>query len=378
MILTSPDAIAPGGVPKPDLVAVLKALRAAKNATAIISNHAEPAWFAPTFGGSGVQFGQVRGRQDGKIVSNNAERLKLPAHDTIVLAGNHDDVKMGKNGGAVIIAAGWSSDEYVKGLGIRVADAAEFSEAMSLIAAWTGTWWFAYDGKKYSVRALADLSSKTAAASLTQVAFAKKVTTLVKNGGPRLWALLTCVARSLIIDGFGVGRPTIWGVFPSSASKNDDSDVLCDFTHRLRTTVSRVRHAEKGVPLFVRHRASTKRSSAAGTVDRTDPREQLETVHLQPDYAKSIRGKHAVVVDDCTTYGVSFGVAAALLRRAGAASVTGIALGKFGGQFHSYAIEVTGDPFAPLTTRDYRLSAATRAPGSTDSAAQSTLLALFP
>lgn len=55
-----------------------------------------------------------------------------------------------------------------------------------------------------------------------------------------------------------------------------------------------------------------------------------------------------VLLDDCTTYGVSFGVAAALLREAGADGMTGVALGKFGNQLSFYDIELLDDPFAPV------------------------------
>mgnify|MGYP005724923915 CR=1 FL=1 len=60
-------------------------------------------------------------------------------------------------------------------------------------------------------------------------------------------------------------------------------------------------------------------------------------------------GRNLIVLDDCTTYGVSFGVAAALLRKADAASMTGIALGKFGNQIQYYDILIQNDPFAPVT-----------------------------
>ncbi|MBO9357665.1 hypothetical protein GG851_27045 [Bordetella petrii] len=59
------------------------------------------------------------------------------------------------------------------------------------------------------------------------------------------------------------------------------------------------------------------------------------------------------MVDDCTTYGVSFGVAAAFLRKAGATSVTGIALGKFGNQFRQYDIDILTDPFSPVKEGGY-------------------------
>ena len=128
----------------------------------------------------------------------------------------------------------------------------------------------------------------------------------------------------------------------------DDTEVLSDFTHRLRTTVSKVRMAKKGEPLFIRHTASAKRSSGGGG-DRTDPTGQITTIHINPEYRGKLDGRHVIVVDDCTTYGVSFAVAAAFLKKAGASKVTGLALGKFGNQLRHYDIEINPDPYAPVT-----------------------------
>lgn len=178
------------------------------------------------------------------------------------------------------------------------------------------------------------------------------------------------------MDGIGTEKKILWGVYPSSASANDDDEVLSDFTHRLRTTVSRVHFAERGQPLFVRHTAAIKRS-AAKNIDRTDPTNQIQTLHINPHYNGRIAGKHIVVVDDCTTYGVSFGVAAAFLRKAGAAKVTGIALGKFGSQLRHYDIDIAGSPYQPVTS-GFSYNSSTIFSGSSSQQVQQTLHLLMP
>lgn len=55
---------------------------------------------------------------------------------------------------------------------------------------------------------------------------------------------------------------------------------------------------------------SIKRSTSTFSGDRLDPTNQLLTIHLNPLYKASIKDKHVIVVDDCTTYGISFAVAA--------------------------------------------------------------------
>jgi hypothetical protein len=377
IIMTSPDAILSGGKPNPQIAQVLINAKAANNPVGLISNHGEPDWFASTFGYSGVQFLQSQRRQSGEIVAENATRLALNPFDVLVLATKDEDVQMGKNGGAVLVAAGWSTDREVKALGIRVDDAQQLQEVIDLTAGWSGQWWFSADQHRYKVRALADLSGY--AVTNAQEVFGRKLTDTVKNGGSRLNALLAITARSLLSDGTISHKDLLWGVYPSSSSANNDSDVLSDFTHRLRTTVSRVRLAKRDEPLFIRHTASSKRSAGGGG-DRNDPTEQILTIHLNPYYAKNnrLRDKHVVVIDDCTTYGLSFGVAAAFLRKAGAASVTGVALGKFGNRLHYHEIDISTDPFRPVVQGGFSATAPVAFLGSTNSAAQQMLRTLIP
>lgn len=374
IVLTSPAALLRQGMPDHGLIDVLKQAQAAGNPTAVVSNHTQPPWFDAVFGGSGVQFIQEIGRQGGAIVTRNAKKFSLEPFDALVLATNAVDVQMGKNGGALLVAGGWSPDAQVAALGIRITSAVDLKEVIELTAGWSGKWWYSAEGARYNVRALSDLSTKKYGLTGTQQTFAMALTSTVKNGGAKLNALLAVTARSLLMEGFGTKKDLVWGVYPSSKSSNDDSEVLSDFTHRLRTTVSRVRLAKKGEPLFIRHTASSKRS-AGGSGDRTNPSEQILTVHLNPYYAESGRlvGKHVVVVDDCTTYGVSFGVAAAFLRAAHAASVTGIALGKFGSQLRYYAIDIESDPFQPVPAGKFKIAVSAEMASTMNPSAQASL-----
>lgn len=377
IVMTSPDAVLRNNQPDPQLVQVLINARAAGNPVGLISNHAEPAWFQGTFGNSGVQFLRSRGRQSGGIVSQNAQKFSLNPFDALVLAAKNEDVQMGKNGGAILVAAGWSAAQQVASLGIRVDSAAQLQDVINLMAGWSGQWWYTGDAARYRVRALSDLSGY--GQSVTQQLFAQRLTTTVKGGGSRLNALLAVASRSLLMEQVNALDGLVWGVYPSSNSANDDDEILSDFTHRLRTTVSRVRYSMRDEPLFIRHTPSPKRSAGGGG-DRTDPTGQILTIHLNPFYKQSKRlvGKHVVVVDDCTTYGVSFGVAAAFLRKAGAASVTGIALGKFGNQLRYYEIEINTDPFQPVVAGGFSVAAPSWFPGATSAVAQQVLRTLIP
>lgn len=377
IVVCSPDAISPDVSGHEELVQILSNAKKDNNPVALLSNGAAPSWFDGCFGGTGVQFIQQRGRQNGEVIRINAEKLGLKPHDALVLATKQEDMQMGKNGGAVLVAAGWSTDSGVQKLGIRVNTPAEFAMVLKLTSEWPGHWWFEGAGPRYQVKALADLS--TYGQGLSQQEFGSKVKTTVKQGGGRLNALLVITARSLLIDSIGSGRDWVFGVYPSSSSSNDDNEVLSDFTHRLRTTASRVRFAKRGEPLFIRHTPSPKRSSSAGG-NRENPSSQIETIHLNPYYQENdrLKGRHVVVVDDCATYGVSFGVAAALLLKAGASEVTGIALGKFGNTLKCYNIEVTSNPFEPVTSDGYSVIAYQPFPSATSSEIQNTLRSLIP
>lgn len=375
ILMSSPNAVMRNGVIDPELVKVLAETRAANNPVGLVSNGEEPEWFAEAFAGTAVQFLQCKGRQNGEVIARNAAKFKLNDHDVIVLAVKDEDVQMGKNGGAVLVAAGWSNAHQVMNLGIRVDDYKQLREVIQLTASWRGEWWYKTDAVGYQVLALADLSEY--GKDITQQAFGKKLTATVKGGGSRLNALLAVTARSLLIAGLKDMDGLMWGVYPSSSSSNTDEEVLSDFTHRLRTTVSRVHYSKRGEPLFVRHAPSSKRSKGGGG-DRTDPTEQIKTIHINPFYQGKIKGKNVVVVDDCTTYGVSFGVAAAFLVAAGAASVTGIALGKFGNQLRRYQITINVSPYQPVSDGGFKIVSQDWMQGTENRATQQNLLALIP
>jgi len=354
-------------------VAQALALQSQQNPVYVISNHAKPTWFDSCFLGSNVKFVQEYGRQNGNIIhSITANHQGATTHDVMVLASNNEDLQMGKNGRALIIAAGWSHHSSITSLGIKITSAQELVSMIDIVTAWSGKWWFEGSGSTYAIKVLSDLSGFNQPAAQTQLA--RELTNTVKNGGARLNALLAITARSLLKDGIENVDNTVWGVYPSSTSSNTDNEVLSDFTHRLRSSVSRVRYAKRGEPLFVRHTPSLKRSKSPGS-NRLDPSNQVATLHLNPFYKDKGRliGKNVIVIDDCTTYGASFGVAAAFLRAAGAASVTGLALGKFGNQLHNFSISINSDPFQPVLPAAFTYAPAHFINGTTYNVNQSQL-----
>ncbi|MXS19266.1 hypothetical protein [Pseudomonas oryzihabitans] len=378
VLATSVPAITHLGHPIIALVDALKRINALGHHVGIISNHDKPHWFDQTFSGSNVGFRKAEGRQNGNVIREAAKAFGANPFDFLVLASTNDDVQMAKNGGAVLIGAGWSPDQDIRDLGLSVNSPAQIEELIQLINGWNGRWWFNGAMPTYTAKALVNLSSMGNNISAAQQAFGQRLTNTVKNGGNRLTALTAIAAKSLLIDGTNNFGNLIWGVYPSSSNTGANDEVLTDFCHRLRTTVSKVRYARRGEPLFLRHTASTKRSTNKSSQNRLDPTEQIETIHLNPVYKKTMRGRNVIVIDDCTTYGLSFAVAAGFLFKAGAASVTGIALGKFGNSLNYFDVKINSDPFSPVSRHQFSCSPPQPFTGQTDHTAQNILIQLIP
>ncbi|MGV3526554.1 MAG: phosphoribosyltransferase [Candidatus Sericytochromatia bacterium] len=365
-----------------ELIESLKRTHHSENCPVVfLSNQPKPDWFEEKLGVAGIFFIPAPGRQNGQILKDLVATLKdgggtFEPHDILVLASKEEDIHMGKNGCGVLVAAGWSKNQHVKNLGIKVDSAAELEQVIQLLSDWNGNWWYRVEHEALQVKSLANLSSRGGTVTENQERFARAITTTVKQGGVRLNALLAITARSLLADGLATEKNLLWGVYPSSSSDNKDKEVLSDFTHRLRTTTCRSKFATRDNPLFIRHKASSKRSKSS-VVNRMCPREQIESLHLNPAYKGKLRGRKAIIIDDCTTYGVSFCVARALLLRAGVSSVTGLALGKFGNQLYHFDINIVSDPFAPIGSDGYNVGGNVHLPGRISPEVQSKLLGIL-
>lgn len=346
LITTSTRAIWDGQQPYPGVIELLQSL-GRHSQVAVISNHAEPPWFARHFGNSCAYHVQIPGRQSGTAVKNWAQENEVPPYRVLVLGASRDDVMMATNCGAVLVCGGWCADEQARRTGIAISMPNEFEELALLFGRWGGQRYWHAESDHYTVDALCNASSHSYTND-EQRGFGQKVARAVKYGTPELNKILTVTAGSLLRMGVPENSGLVWGVYPSSSGAGDE-EVLSDFTHRLRTTVSRVHFAKIGEPLFVRHRAAPKRSAGEGG-DRNNPTAEVESLHLNPFYSESNRllGKYVVVVDDLTTYGLSMGVAAGMLRAAGARAVHGVALGKLGNRLGCFDVTINSDPFAPI------------------------------
>lgn len=179
VILSSLAAIQSAGHINQSVVQALAQLKAMGYPVGILSNRAKPAWFDNAFAGTGVEFVQEIGRQNGEFIKRNAPNFNVQPYDIVVLAASDDDIPMAKNGGGLLIAAGWVANPKVTNLGIKASTPQEFLALISLFESWNGHWWYEVDQAKYDVRALVDLS--TLGKGTDQRAFGDRLKATVKK-----------------------------------------------------------------------------------------------------------------------------------------------------------------------------------------------------
>ncbi len=371
-ILTSRESLWDGSrdEPHPGVREAVAAITAERHDVVVVSRRPEPTRFHERLPGVTFHSGQTerqrKGYVDKLIEANRASRPYLARPNFLVLGCKNADLQMAKNNDVVLVRAGWvPAEDQIAKYGVALKRPMFLPRAVGLLET-KHPWYFQHRSDRFTVLALTNASTINQPDEIARVAGELrgylKTGTDLKPGV--LLHLLSSVALTEEFKDTG-----LFGFYPGSNPRNDDGEVIAGFTHIVREEASRVRFAKKGVPLFIRHASVAKRHTLPSG-DRTDVRGQLMSVHLNPEYRKKLReGPKVVVLDDYTTYGASFGVAAALLRRAGASAIIAVAMGKFGGCARLFDIEVTGDPFRPLTPNDFKVGPPSSLSGdSTDEA----------
>lgn len=327
----------------------LRQLNPDNHLVVFFSNHEEPDWFGEAFPQSNIIFKKRIRRQDGDCIKRIAKKHGIGTYDILTLVCTRDDLQMAKNGHTMMVSVNWATDDYIRKLAMPLRSPKNIADISNIISQWKGHWWYSNKTKDYTVHSLSDLSSINKGAD--QEDFYNRMVPVIKCGGTKLNAFLALVIRSFIKDKYNELDNLMFCTFPSSSSRNDDTETLSPFTHKLRISVSNVKICKVGEPLFLRHSQSIQRHK--GKSNREDPINQITTLHLNPKYKRNIKGRNVVVIDDCCTHGLSFGVAAAFLKKAGATSVIGLSLGKLGDCIKYFDIDIKTDPFKPVAVGDY-------------------------
>ena len=350
LILTSKSAIwdKSAGAPYPRVVEALKKAHEGGCQTFVVSNHKRPPWLTGDL--DFLQFQEVGfkpPRQSGKIVQGfvEANKDRLRPSDIIILGADDEDMLMAVNSKTVLIRCEWVKPlaEKISEYGVPFTDPAAIPLVVSLLEG-NEPWYFKHSGEFMTVYAVTNAGTKFEP-NATMVRLVNALRGCLKHGSKELHKGFVLHFLSSLYTTEIFKEVDIWGYYPSSSSSNDEGEVMADFCTLARETYKKRSHG----PLFIRHRPSPQRHVGGG--ERTDATSQLETIHLNPEYRERLDGKTVAVLDDYLTYGVSFGVAAALLKKAGAVKVVAGAMGKFGNCANTYDIEINdADVYAPLTS----------------------------
>jgi hypothetical protein len=352
--------------PYPGIVAAVADAKKAGSVLALISTHPEPAWFTEHFLPLGVQFWQRSVRQNGKIVgeliaANKVIFPTLAVSDFLVFGAVDADMFMAANAGAILIRANWAHgiESRMQRYGVPFEKAQSIPRIVDLLAD-DEPWYFHHSSPGFDVYALTNAGTyRESNPDIVQLV--DSLRSHLKSGALIAPGVLVHLLSSVYATPSLFEKKNVWGFYPSSDSTNADGELMAQITHLVRQPLGS-RQAKVEQPLFFRHKPSVKRHREFS--NRTDPTGQLLSLHLNPEYKKGLKGATVVVLDDFLSYGVSFGVSAALLRAAGAKHVVAIAMGKFGRTAQLYDIKVTGNPFAPLASGDFKVGTSTTLVGT--------------
>ncbi len=342
----------PTGKVDSDFAAFIAANRS-KHWFVAVSNNPKPDWFEREFGANVVfqMCNRTNGgpRQTGGVVQGlldaNQAKHNLQKSQVVIFGYGELDVPMYANSQSVLVRCDWRSDVHpkIRPYGIPCPEIGLLPHILTLLNE-EHPWHFTHTHSLYDTYCLTNAATRKGSDAELK-ALAEKLQGCLKAGDPKnRWDFMVHLLSSLYATPI-FRTVDLWGYYPSAASKNEGKEVIADFAEIARTTFKR---RKKDHPLIIRHTPTYSRHRGPQS-DRDDPAQQIETIHLHPDYKGALSGKTVAVLDDYTTHGVSFSVAAAFLRKAGVAKVVAIAIGKFPRTSYVQEIQLGSDPFAPVT-----------------------------
>jgi hypothetical protein len=334
--------------PIPGIVTALKGLFE-EHAVVVVSSHPQPAWFPEHFGFAQFQWCTFKDRQSGAVVHKflDANKERFGHADFIVIGASDADFFMAVNSKTCLLRAEWAPlGDRIRRYGVPLSRPESLPNVLRFLED-AKPWYFRHEDDFLRVYALTNAGTiketdRDIIRLVTRLRECLKAGNMAYSMGFKLHLFASLSRTPIFRDA------SIWAHYPSSNSKNSKSEPMWEFAELARETFKCLTNG----PLLLRHKPSPKRHTGGG--DRNDPTSQLATVHLNPSYRDRIPGSTVIVLDDYLTYGVSFGVSAALLKRAGAQRVACVAMGKFGDTANDYSITIHDDDvFAPLHNYEY-------------------------
>lgn len=354
LILLSTDVIwdSARNAPIENVASSLEEIKKAGVTVFLISSHTEPAWLSKEF--SAIRFCSCpfSERKSGAIVDRLIEinsKLNLKKSEILVLGAKDADFFMAVNSQSLLVRCGWASklEDKIRNYGIGLNDPRLLGKLIRLLQG-KKPWYFQASDEDLQVFSLTNAGT-IGVTHLPSLNLINQLKDCLKAGEKKRKAAFNIHLLSSLNATEGFRDVDWWCCYPSSNPSNEE--IMDDFVTLARTTFKK----KSPGPLLIRHTPAPKRHVQGG--DRTDPSSQLTTIHLNPKYRGKLEGATVAVLDDYLTYGVSFGVASALLRKAGATKVLAVSMGKFGRCARFYNIEIQEDDvFKPISRFDCKLS----------------------
>ncbi|WP_107923530.1 phosphoribosyltransferase [Lysinibacillus parviboronicapiens] len=268
--------------------------------------------------------------------------------NTILVGSSDEDLILAANKKLLIINPGWSvkQDEKPVRYGITLSSPKKLTEAVRLIDNQYSWYYKLQVDESTTVLALTSANTKSYSVTSEEREILEGFSDLLKQGDRRYFNSLYFHMISGIMKDPELRSVDIWGVFPtSSGNTNEEVEELKE---RCRYLTGK----RNNKPVFIRH-------TAVGKSHHTTFEKRLEvgctkhfnSIVLNPDYAKKVKGKTICIIDDFLTNGISFETARNLLLEAGAKKVILLALGRFKrgthGVYQKEEYKINGKVFTP-------------------------------
>ena len=313
---------------------------------ALVSNRNEkPSWLEEFSYSPNFKFLPVPGRKQKDKVRKLLRSCSVDWSKVLVVSCTDDDFVMSINSRLLFLVGRWSNKigKRISQYGIKIDSPRCLLGAIELLSS-TEPWYYSYQSKAFSIYSMTNAGDHNSISEMKPIV--SKLRNHLKCGDNTDKVIFNLLFISSLLKTPPCENIDYWAYYPSSSIKQKQDEIISSYAEIARASLScKAQHPH---PIFVRHKAVQPRHSA-GSSDRINPIDQVQSIHIHNHYEGKLKDKTVAVVDDFTTYGTSFGVAEALLKKAGAKNVICFALGKFGNTTHKYEINANRiNPFKPI------------------------------
>ena len=335
-------------IPYEQMPNVIKQLAEQGHCCALISNQKEEPPWLEAFSSPNFQFLSVPGRAKKNKVRELLQGSQFDLSKILVISCTNDDFYMAINSKLLFLMGGWSQgkvDPKKSQYGVKLNSPLHLPGAINLLST-TQPWYYKYQGEGFSICSMTNAGDHNSINEIKPIV--GQLRNHLKHGDDTHKVIFNLLFISSLMQTPSCENIDYWAYYPSSNIKEKEHEIVSSYAEIARVSLScKKQHPH---PILVRHKRVPPRHSAHSG-DRVNPNPQIQSIHIHDYYQNKLNNKTVAVIDDFTTYGTSFGVAEALLKKAGARNVICFALGKFGSTTHKYDIDIEGiNPFGLIET----------------------------